>query len=83
MTVETWPGPMNASSRRSGESRIALMAGTIVTWLQNTEKFSMPSARGSQHGHRRRRRGRLEADRQKTTCLSGFWRAIVSASSGE
>src|SRR5919109_429266 len=44
MTVETWPGPMKPSRRRSGESRMALMAGMIVTWLQNTEKFPMPSA---------------------------------------
>ncbi len=43
MTVDTWPGPMNASRRRSGESRIALIAGMIVTWLQKTEKFSTPS----------------------------------------
>ncbi len=44
MTVETCPGPMNASRRMSGESRMARMAGMMVTWLQNTEKFSMPSA---------------------------------------
>ena len=44
ITVDTCPGPMKASSRRSGESRIALIAGMIVTWLQKTEKFVMPSA---------------------------------------
>ena len=44
ITVDTWPGPMNASRRRSGESRIALIAGMIVTWLQNTEKLVTPSA---------------------------------------
>jgi hypothetical protein len=31
MTVDTCPGPMNPSIRMSGESRIALMAGMIVT----------------------------------------------------
>ena len=35
---------MNASIRMSGESRIARMAGMMVTWLQNTEKLRMPSA---------------------------------------
>ena len=45
MTVDTWPGPMKASRRMSGESRIARMAGIIVTWLQKTEKFRSPKAR--------------------------------------
>ena len=45
ITVDTCPGPMKPSSRRSGESRMALMAGMIVTWLQKTEKFSSPSPR--------------------------------------
>ena len=40
----TWPGPRKPSRRRSGESRIALIVGTMVMWLQNTEKFSIPSA---------------------------------------
>ena len=44
MTVETWPGPMKPSSRMSGESRMARIAGMMVTWLQKTEKFSIPSA---------------------------------------
>ena len=39
MMVLTWPGPMKPSSRISGESRIALIAGMIVTWLQKTEKL--------------------------------------------
>jgi hypothetical protein len=30
-TVDTWPGPMKPESRRSGDSRIALIGGTIVT----------------------------------------------------
>ena len=43
-TVETWPGPMKPSRRRSGESSSARSGGTIVTWLHMTEKFAMPSA---------------------------------------
>ena len=43
-TVETWPGPMKPSSRRSGESSSARSGGTIVTWLHMQEKFRMPSA---------------------------------------
>jgi len=39
ITVETWPGPMKPSSRMSGESRMARIAGMMVTWLQNTEKL--------------------------------------------
>jgi hypothetical protein len=35
---------MKPLNRRSGESRIALMGGTIVTWLQNTLKFRTPSS---------------------------------------
>ena len=83
ITVDTCPGPMKPSSRRSGESRMALMAGTIVTWLQNTEKFSMPSAAA--------RIMVIAVDgavvsnpiAMNTTCLSGFCRAIFSESSGE
>ena len=35
---------MNASIRMSGESRMARIAGMMVTWLQKTEKLRMPSA---------------------------------------
>src|ERR671937_243413 len=45
ITVDTWPGPMKPSSRRSGESRIALIAGMIVTWLQKTKKLRISSSR--------------------------------------
>ena len=44
-TVETWPGPINASIRQSGASRSARSAGNRTTWLLMTEKFSIPSAR--------------------------------------
>lgn len=74
---------MNPSRRRSGESRIALIAGMIVTWLQKTEKFPSPSALA--------RSTVIAVDgavvskpiARKTTFLSGFCRAILSASSGE
>src|SRR5262245_32095978 len=36
---------MKASSRMSGESRIARIAGTIVTWFENTEKLPTSSSR--------------------------------------
>ena len=65
ITVDTCPGPMKPSSRRSGESRMALMAGMIVTWLQKTEKFVEPLGRRPQHGHRGGRGGGLEADRHE------------------
>ena len=82
-TVETWPGPMNPSSRRSGDSSSARNGGTIVTWEHITEKFRRPSARA-----------RLSVSAvdgavvsnpiaKNTTSRSGFCLAIRSASSGE
>ncbi len=83
ITVETCPGPMNPSSLRSGDSRMALMAGRIVTWLQRTEKFRTPSAAA------RRTVSAVEGAvvsnpiATKTTRRSGCCRAIRSASSGK
>ena len=83
ITVETWPGPMNPSSRRSGDSSSARSGGTIVTWLHMHEKLVSPSARA---------RFRVSAVdgavvskpmAKNTTSRSGFSRAIRSASSGE
>ena len=62
---------------------MALMAGTIVTWLQNTEKLARPSADA--------RSIVIAVDgavvsnpmAMNTTCRSGFCRAIFSESSGE
>ena len=59
------------------------MAGMIVTWLQNTEKFCSPSAAA--------RSIVIAVDgavvsnpiAMNTTCRSGFCRAIFSESSGE
>lgn len=83
ITADTWPGPMKPSSRRSGESRMALIAGMIMTWLQKTEKFATPSAAA--------RSTVIAVDgavvskpmAMKTTRRSGFSLAILSASSGE
>lgn len=74
---------MKPSSRRSGESRIALIAGRIVTWLLKTEKFPMPWAAA--------RSTVIAVDGavvsnpipMKTTRRSGFRWAIFSASRGE
>ena len=67
----------------SGESRIARIAGTMVTWLLNTEKLVTPSSRA--------RRSVSAVDgavvskpiAKKQTCLLGSSCAILSASSGE
>jgi hypothetical protein len=83
ITVDTWPGPMNPSSWRSGESSSALTAGRIVTWLQNTEKLPIRSARA--------RRSVSAVDgavvsnpiARNTTLRCGFSRAMRRASSGE
>ena len=82
-TVHTWPGPMKPSRRRSGDSSSARSGGTIVTWLQTTEKFRTPSAFA-----RRSVRAVLGAVvsnpmAKKTTWRSGSALAIRSASSGE
>ena len=61
-----------------------MIGGTIVTWLQNTEKFvSRPLARVQQR-ERRRRRGRLEPDGEEhdVACRASPT-AMRSASSGE
>ena len=62
---------------------MALMAGMIVTWLQNMEKLSIPCARA--------RSTVIAVDgavvsnpiAMNTTRLSGFALAIFSESSGE
>ncbi len=82
-TVDTWPGPMKPSSRRSGDSSSARSGGTIVTWLQKHVKLRMPSAFA---------RIRVSAvdgavvskpTAKNTTSRSGFSRAMRNASSGE
>ena len=82
-TVETWPGPMKPSRRRSGESSSARSGGTIVTWLHRQEKLATRSAFA--------RRSVSAVDgavvskpmAKNTTSRSGFALAIRSASSGE
>ena len=71
-TVDTWPGPRNPDSRRSGDSRIALIGGTIVTWLQNTLKFAHAERAGPDQRHRRGRRGGFEADGEEHDVLVGI-----------
>ena len=74
---------MKPDSRRSGDSRMALIGGTIVTWLQNTLKLRKPRSRA--------RTSVTAVDgavvsnpiAKNTTCLSGLSIAIFSASSGE
>ncbi len=70
-TVDTWPGPRNPDSRRSGDSRIALIGGTIVTWLQYTLKLLDPECARPHQRHRSRRRGRFEADSEEDHVVVG------------
>jgi hypothetical protein len=81
--VETWPGPMKPSSRMSGESRIARIAGTIVTWLENTEKFRTPSSRARNTVSAVEGAVVSNPIAKKQTCRSGCSCASFSASSGE
>ncbi len=83
ITVETWPGAMNASSRRPGESRIARSGGPIVTWLQKAEKLRTSSARARSSVSAVAGAVVSKPIAKKTTSRSGFRRASSSASSGE
>ena len=83
ITVETCPGPMNASSRMSGESRMARIAGMIVTWLQNTEKLRMPSALARISVSAVEGAVVSKPMAKNITCRSGWRRASFSASEGE
>src|SRR6202022_610459 len=82
-TVDTWPGPRNPDSRRSGDSRIALIGGTIVTWLQYTLKFLTPSARARTSVTAVDGAVVSKPTAKKTTWLSGLSIATLSTSSGE
>ena len=82
-TVDTCPGPMNPESRKSGDSRMALIGGTIITWLQNTLKFFSPSSRARTSVTAVDGAVVSKPIAKNTTCLSGLSSAIFSASSGE
>ena len=82
-TVETCPGPMKPSSRRSGDSSRARNGGTIVTWLQKTEKFGTPSAFARFSVSAVEGAVVSNPTAKKTISRSGFSRAIRSASRGE
>ena len=79
----TWPGPTNPSSRRSGESRIALIVGMMVMWLQNSEKLRTPCARAWISVIAVLGIVVSKPRPKKITSRSGFLRASASASSGE
>ena len=82
-TVDTCPGPMNPSSRRSGDSSSARSGGTIVTWLHMQEKFLTPSARARLSVSAVEGAVVSNPIAKNTTSRSGFCLAIRSASSGE
>ena len=74
---------MKPSSRRSGDSSSARSGGTIVTWLQKTEKFGTPSAFARISVRAVDGAVVSKPTAKKTTSRSGFSFAIRSASSGE
>ena len=82
-TVDTWPGPMKPSSRRSGDSSSARSGGTMVTWLHMHEKFWTPSARARLSVSAVDGAVVSKPIAKNTTSRSGFSLAIRSASSGE
>ncbi len=82
-TVETWPGPMKPSRRRSGDSSSARSGGTIVTWLHITEKLRTPSAFARMSVSAVEGAVVSKPIAKKTVSRSGFALAMRSASSGE
>ena len=82
ITIDTWPGPRKPSIRRSGLSRIALIVGTIVMWLQNTREIAdarrapppAPSARSTASWSRSR--GRRTPPRDPDSCARAPARRI-------
>ena len=60
-----------------------MIAGMIVTWLQKIEKLSMPSAAARSTVSAVEGAVVSKPIAKKTTCLSGFCRAMRKASSGE
>ncbi len=83
VTIATWPGPMKPSMPMPGESRIALIVGTIVMWLQNSEKLSMPRRSASSTVIAVDGIVVSKPRAKKTTRRSGCAAARSSASSGE
>ena len=81
--VETWPGPMKPSSRRSGDSSSARSGGMIVTWLHMQKKFSTPSALARFIVSAVDGAVVSKPIAKNTTSRSGLALAIRSASSGE
>ena len=75
--------PARLTARRSGESRIAVIAGMTSTWLQKTEKFFSPSALARSSVTAVEGAVVSKPMPKKTTCRSGFSRASFSASIGE
>ena len=82
-TVDTWPGPMKPSRRRSGDSISARSGGTIVTWLHMTEKFRTPSARARLSVNAVEGAVVSNPIAKKITSRSGLLLAIRRASRGE
>ncbi len=62
---------------------MALIGGTIVTWLQNTLKFASPSSRARASVTAVDGAVVSKPSAKNTTCLSGCFTASFSASSGE
>ena len=82
-TVATWPGPMNPSTSVSPPSTIARSGGSMVTWLEKTEKFGTPLRRAASSVTAVDGAVVSNPTAKNTTCLSGLSSAIFSASSGE
>ena len=74
---------MNPSRRRSGDSRMALSGGTIVTWFEKTLKFVTPSSLALSTVAAVEGAVVSKPTAKNTTGRSGFSAAIRSASSGE
>ena len=72
ITVETWPGPINASIRISGESRIARIAGNDRHVIAEDREIANALRLRAHQRERRRWRGRLEPDGEEHHVLLGI-----------
>ena len=83
MMAHTWPGPRNACTRLSGDSRMAAMAGGTSTCDTSIEKLPRPCRRAWKTAIAFAGAVVSKPIPKKTTRRCGLSRAMRSASSGE
>ena len=83
MTAQTWPAARKPCTRLAGEPSTAHMAGGTNTCETNTEKFASPSRDACTTAMALAGAVVSKPTAKKTTCLSAFFWARLTASIGE